>query len=79
MTLQIIYYCRHCHSYIGQVDGDRVDDRRLGFHSLTPEEHADIISYNKVENRAYVKTVCDFCQLALEQHPELMLLENPLQ
>lgn len=77
--MQIIYYCRHCHSYLGQVDGSSIHDARLGFHTLTPEEQADIISYNQSENCTYVKTVCNFCQETLEQYPELMLLENPLQ
>jgi hypothetical protein len=77
--VRIIYYCRHCHNRIGEIDGGRVDDVRLGFRSLTPEEAADIISYNAIENSTYVKTICEHCQEAIEAHPELSLLSNPLQ
>jgi len=77
--MQIVYFCRHCRSYMGELDGDRVDDRRLGFHSLTDEERADIITYNRQINSIYVRTICEFCQEALERNPELTLVDNPLQ
>ncbi|WP_018131772.1 anti-sigma-F factor Fin [Effusibacillus pohliae] len=77
--MQFIYVCRHCRSYLGRVDHGRVDETRLGFTSLTAEEQADIITYNSDEDVAYVKTICDYCQEAIEAHPELVLLENPLQ
>ncbi|MCX7571983.1 DUF2757 family protein [Tumebacillus sp. DT12] len=77
--MRIIYYCRHCHTNLGEIDGQRVDEARLGFRSLTPEEAADIITYNSIENSTYVKTVCEHCQEALDAHPELNLLSNPLQ
>lgn len=77
--MSIIYYCRHCQHKIGELPNDRVHDARLGLHSLTPEEAADIISYNSIQNSTYVKTVCEHCQEALEAHPELNLQSNPLQ
>ena len=77
--MRIIYYCRHCHNNLGELDGHAVDEARLGFRSLTPEEAADIITYNSIENSTYVKTVCEHCQEALDSHPELNLLSNPLQ
>jgi hypothetical protein len=77
--VRIIYYCRHCHSKLGELDGNRVSEARLGLQSLTPEEQADIISYNSIENSTYVKTICEHCQEAIEAHPELSLLSNPLQ
>lgn len=77
--MSIIYVCRHCNTYVGEVDPLRVADAQLGFHSLTPEERTDIISYNSDNDVTYVKTVCDYCQQALENNPELVLLRNPLQ
>jgi hypothetical protein len=77
--MSIIYYCRHCQHQIGALPDTHVHDVRTGLHSLTPEEAADIISYNSIQNSTYVKTVCEHCQEALEANPELNLLSNPLQ
>jgi hypothetical protein len=77
--MHIKYYCRHCNSTVGEVDAANIDQSKLGFHSLTPAEAADIISYNSLENSTYVKTICEYCQEAIEAHPELSLLSNPLQ
>ncbi|BCJ87408.1 anti-sigma-F factor Fin [Effusibacillus dendaii] len=77
--MRLIYVCRHCNSYLGKLDRTSVNETRLGLTSLTPEEQADIISYNLNEDVVYVKTICDYCQEAIEAHPELALLHNPLQ
>jgi len=77
--MRIIYTCRHCHTRVGEVDSQRVNDTALGFHALSQEEAADLISYNSIENATYVKTICEHCQEAIEAHPELSLLSNPLQ
>ena len=62
---------------LGEIDGSAADESRLGLRSLTPEEREDIISYDS--GGMTVKVVCDYCKQALEQHPELSLLANPLQ
>ncbi|MBX6395074.1 MAG: DUF2757 family protein [Alicyclobacillaceae bacterium] len=77
--MRIIYVCRHCRHYLGEVDGKRVSLSALGFHSLTPEERADIITLDPREGWTYVNTVCEFCQQALEANPELSLIHSPLQ
>jgi len=77
--MRIIYYCRHCNDKLGEMDRQQVDEGRLGLHTLTQDEAADIITYNSIENSTYVKTICEHCQEALEAHPELSLLSNPLQ
>lgn len=77
--MQLIYVCRHCRTYLGRLNREQADERRLGLASLTAEEQADIISYNLNEDVAYVKTICDYCQEAIEAHPELALLDSPLQ
>ncbi|MNL48726.1 hypothetical protein D3C87_1716050 [compost metagenome] len=50
----------------------------MGFHSLTLEERSDIITYSP-NGDVTVKVTCDYCKQALEAHPELMLVANPLQ
>lgn len=77
--MRIKYYCRHCNNSVGEVDATELDQTKLGFHALTPTEAADIISYNSLDNSTYVKTICEYCQEAIEAHPELSLLSNPLQ
>jgi hypothetical protein len=77
--MRIKYYCRHCNHHLGEVNGSDAQEARLGLHSLTPNEAADIITYNSINNSTYVKTICEYCQEALEAHPELNLLSNPLQ
>jgi hypothetical protein len=57
---------------------ERLDERLLGFHFLTPEERKDIISYN-YNGDVTVHVICDYCKEALEAHPELSLGPNPLQ
>ena len=77
--MRIIYTCKHCKNNVGELDASYVDQHRLGFHSLTTEERVDIITYNQDEDCTYVKTICDFCQSALESNPDLSLVHNPLQ
>jgi hypothetical protein len=76
--MRIIYRCKYCKSNIGEIEG-QIDNQRLGFQSLTEAERADIITYDKEEDCTYVKTICDYCQSALETHPELALVQSPLQ
>jgi hypothetical protein len=77
--VKIVYYCKYCHTYLGEIDAKDVTEARLGFHSLTPEERADIITYDANDHNTYVKTICEFCHQALEYNPELTLVRNPLQ
>lgn len=63
---------------LGSIDRPEVTEFQLGFHSLTPEERSDIISY-EINGSITVKVVCDYCKEALDTHPELSLLGNPLQ
>lgn len=73
----IKYICRHCRTTIGELPDGAVSEAGLGLLFLTPEEREDIISYDS--GGMTVKVVCDYCKQALEQHPELSLLANPLQ
>lgn len=76
--MTVKYVCKHCRSSIGEIDSDVVSEWQLGFHFLTPEERKDIITYD-LEGHMIVNLCCDYCQEALEAHPELNLVPNPLQ
>lgn len=76
--MAIKYICRHCQSPIGQINSSEVSEFQLGFHFLTPEERSDIIAYSH-NGDVTVKVTCDYCRQALEAHPELSLVANPLQ
>lgn len=72
------YVCRHCRTFLGRIDSAAITEERLGFHSLTPAERRDIITYNS-GGEVIVKVICEHCTQALENNPELNLLVNPLQ
>ncbi|MCD1261889.1 anti-sigma-F factor Fin family protein [Paenibacillus athensensis] len=76
--MAVKYICRHCLTFIGEINQESVTEQQLGFHFLTPEERRDIIAYN-VDGDVTVKVVCDYCREALEANPELSLLASPLQ
>lgn len=76
--MAINYVCRHCRTFIGRIDAAGISESQLGFHSLTPDERRDMIAYDS-NGETTVRVTCDFCKEALENHPELTLLSNPLQ
>jgi hypothetical protein len=76
--MSVKYICRHCLTFMGEINGQTVTEQQLGFHFLTPEERRDIISYN-MDGDVTVKVVCEYCREALEANPELSLLASPLQ
>lgn len=77
--MQYTYVCKHCRSLLGVMDDNWANEARLGISSLTLQERADIISYDSNQRNATIHTICNFCQAALEQHPELVLERSPLQ
>lgn len=68
--MAINYVCRYCKTPLGQLYDTAFDWERLGFHTLTPEERKDIITYDRDGNMT-VRVICDYCKEAVEQHPEL--------
>ncbi len=76
--MSVKYICRHCNMSMGQIEKEDVTEYQLGFHFLTPEERMDILTYG-ANGDVTVKIVCDYCKQALERHPELSLIPNPLQ
>lgn len=76
--MTVKYVCRHCTAPMGEINNSDVSEVQLGFHFLTPEERSDIITYNQGGD-VVVRLTCDYCRKALEEHPELNLVANPLQ
>lgn len=76
--MAINYICRHCRTFQGRIESNEITEAQLGFDSLTAEERRDIIAYD-FNGEITVKVTCDHCKEALEAHPELSLLANPLQ
>jgi hypothetical protein len=76
--MSVKYICRHCLTFMGEINNGAISEHQLGFHFLTPEERRDIISYN-IDGDVTVKVVCDYCREALEANPELSLVVSPLQ
>lgn len=77
--MHIVYYCRHCKTFLGSLDSSRVSYEALGFGHLTPQELADMIEYHAEDQTTYVKTVCEYCETALRQNPSLYLTNSPIQ
>ncbi|MBX6352665.1 MAG: DUF2757 family protein [Thermoflavifilum sp.] len=81
--MRVSYVCRYCNHMVGELN--RPDwtlhdaEWRLGLASLSPVERSEWISYNEGSETLTVQTVCDWCQRAVETHPELLVEGNPLQ
>lgn len=76
--MAIKYICRHCNSLLGTIDSSVITEMQLGLHSLTPAERRDIIAYD-LSGDVTVRVTCEYCNEAIETHPELSLISNPLQ
>ncbi len=77
--MDIVYYCKHCKSFVGFIDSSQTTEGELGFTDLTLEERQDLLQYDGVDHTLYVKTVCENCEAAFTYHPELLLSDTPLQ
>lgn len=81
--MRVQYMCKYCKQFLGELNQpgwSREEAERIcGFHNLNPMEWSDVIDYNGVDDLMYVKTVCDYCQNAVELHPELLVEGKLLQ
>lgn len=76
--MSIKYFCRCCHTKVGELTNSDVTEQELGFHFLTPDERRDIVFY-QANGDVEVRVICDYCKEALDANPDLMLVANPLQ
>lgn len=74
----IKYKCKHCGDSLGEVNRVHVDEGQLGLHFLTASERESIITYES-NGTMVANVVCEYCQQAIENNPELSLIPNPLQ
>lgn len=56
---------------MGKVD-QFIDEERLGFHLLSPQERESIISQQE-NGDTQVNVVCEHCQEVIDRHPESIL------
>lgn len=59
--MQLLYFCDVCGRHVAELSVPVVDEVALGFDALTPEERADIISFDAVREVITVKSLCDDC------------------
>jgi len=58
--MRVRYVCDVCGASVGDLHLDVLDEQRLGFTALTPEERADIIRPDGAGG-LIVASVCDDC------------------
>ncbi len=59
--MHIVYTCAHCQKFIAEIDIAEVNEAKLGFDCLTPEERRDIIKIDLQTGTLFVAAICDDC------------------
>ena len=81
--MKVAYTCKYCRHLVGELNrplwSDVDAEQFLGLHHLNPMERTEVVAYNKDHSVLYVQTVCDYCQSAVESHPELLVEGKLLQ
>jgi|GEM_PF-73153 len=81
--MRIVYVCRYCQHQVGELHRphwDLDDIRRFcGINNTSSVELNEVMAYNQSQSVAYVQVVCDYCQEAVEDNPELLLEGKLLQ
>ncbi|MCL6454552.1 MAG: anti-sigma-F factor Fin family protein [Alicyclobacillus sp.] len=81
--MRVEYRCRHCGQSMGDVERpgwSRADaELHCGVAQLSAVERAETVSYNEEQQVMTVQSVCDYCQQALESHPEVLVEGKLLQ
>jgi hypothetical protein len=81
--MRVEYWCKYCNHLVGELDQPNWSasdaEYRLGLLSLSPVERDQWVAYDKRDKIMYVQTVCDYCQRAVESHPEVLLEGKLLQ
>lgn len=81
--MRVEYSCRHCGKSVGSLDNPTWSESDVyvhcGLSELSAVEMSDTVAYNKEHGVMQVQTVCDYCQQALESHPEVLVEGKLLQ
>lgn len=59
--MKVRYVCGTCAALVSELNLPVIDEHRLGFDVLTPEERADIISVDSATGNIRVSSLCDEC------------------
>lgn len=76
--MSIIYYCRHCHQIVGQIEQQSINISYLGLNNLTVEDQRRMIRYDK-NGDMHIQTICESCEDTLGNHPEYHELDFFIQ
>lgn len=70
--MRICYHCEICGADIADIDVAYVDEAKLGFDCLTPQERRAIIDIDMPANTMHVQSLCDSCagRLGFGDEPE---------
>lgn len=75
--MSIHYYCRHCQTHMASIYS-AVDEDQLGFEQLSVEDRKEMIKGDS-EGHIHVRTICENCEQALQEHPDYHERESFLQ
>ena len=64
--MKIRYICENCNSTVSELEMPAIDEEKLGFNVLTPEERREIIKFDEGTGTMTVNSLCDDCIEALE-------------
>ena len=64
--MKIRYVCENCDSTVSELEMPAIDEEKLGFNVLTPEERREIIKLDEGTGILTVTSLCDDCIEALE-------------
>ncbi|GGE54036.1 anti-sigma-F factor Fin [Pullulanibacillus camelliae] len=76
--MDVFYHCRYCGTQVGHIKNSMFDTSQLGFDMLNNQERAELIKYNE-QGHINVSTICEDCQEALENNPELHQFDSFIQ
>lgn len=66
--MSIVYKCRHCGHVIGKLRSETLDESKLGFNQLSPEEKQEMIQH-QYNGDVHVHVICENCEAHLNKYP----------
>jgi hypothetical protein len=81
--MRIEYWCKHCRHLVGELNKPHWTQAeaevQTGLQHLSSVERSESVAYYGNGDVMSVQTVCDYCQNAIERHPELLVEGKLLQ
>lgn len=69
--VRVVYRCSRCGRQIAELHLPVLSEAALGLGALTPEERADIISFDAAAETVSLRSLCDRCVEGLEMDAPL--------